>query len=362
MQTRRTMNSTKSVRQGFTLIEVLMVIAIIGVLVAIAIPALNVARQSILQSAIALETTTIANAIEQYKQKFGDYPPDGSNAAVLRRHLQKVFPQIATSEISLLIADVFPGTSTPLVNFTNAPNPNGVMDPPEALVFFLGGFSSDPVYPFSGVGGPIFITNSSGAQVTSVVPTANRGSVQYNVDRNEPLFEFQQGQLTVTIDGGITVSNDESSYSLGSNDVLPAYHPSGKLAPFVFFDKRSYYAGGFYNHYGNAMTSFGVARPYRSDLISTTASTAEDRYRYMNEDSFQVLTAGLDDQYGGIPWDGTGNGPVFFSFPSGNSINFGPSTPTVGDFSAYSDGTGIKTQLDNATNFSEGILGNSLPN
>ncbi len=354
-------------RPGFTLVEVLMVIAIIGVLVGLLVPVVNIALNAAKKRAIAMEVTTIANAVEQYRQKYGDLPPDGSSSVVMTRHFRKVFPQIASSELALL--------SPPLVN-TSTGAPLGVMDPPEALVFFLGGFSSDPVYPLSGPGGPFFIVNAAGVQVNSSEPAASR-SVQYNPDRNEPLYEFKQPQLTLEVTGGVTLSTDEALLfgpPLNVNDVLPVYVPSGKTAPFVYFDHRTYSyassAGAFYNHYTPTGIGAGAARPYRSDDVRTTVAAtpanADAYYRYMNEDGFQIQSAGLDDSYGGIPFvPGSGGGPVFFRFPSGDSIDFGRlpgAMPAVGDLTAYANTSGVSTQLDNATNFSEGVLGDSLDN
>ncbi len=355
-------------RPAFTLIEVLTVIAIIGILVGLLVPAINVARHTILQRAIALETQTLADAVEKYRQKYNDFPPDGTSLQVVVAHLRKAFPQIAASEINLLTTDTFPGNSVPLVN-QSIGSPTGVMDPAEAIVFFLGGFSSDPIYPLSGVGGPFFITDTSGNQVTSSVPPNQRGSVQYNPDRNEPLFDFNQSQLTLAITT-TTVSDDETRYGLGANnDCIPVYRPRRREAPFVYFDARTYSipvgTSRFYNYYGSANAPFGVVRPYRSDQKRTNTSDFERMYRYMAEDSFQLISAGLDDLFGGIPYNGTGGGPVFYAYPSGTSIDFGPtpsSAPNIGQYGSYQDGSGGTAQLDNVSNFSEGTFADALPN
>ncbi|MCA9157924.1 MAG: prepilin-type N-terminal cleavage/methylation domain-containing protein, partial [Planctomycetales bacterium] len=64
-------------RSGFTLVEVLVVIAIIGVLVALIVPAVNMAYRTVQQRAIALECQALAQAVEAYRSKYDDYPPDG---------------------------------------------------------------------------------------------------------------------------------------------------------------------------------------------------------------------------------------------------------------------------------------------
>ncbi len=334
------MRTNSRIQRGFTLIEVLMVIAIIGILIGLLVPAVGIALRSVRKNAIAMEVTTIASAIERYKEKYGDYPPDGSNAAVLSRHLRKVFPQIAASEISLLTAG-----SNASTGLTGA-----VMDPPEALVFFLGGFSDDPVHPFTGAGGPFAAT-----------PNNSTAPVQYNVDRNAPLFEFKQAQLTLEVmqDPGsgspITVSNDETEFGLVTppsfpGDLIPVYRPAGKRAPIVYFDSRTYTSGTQYNRY--QVADLGAARPYLSDNVNTTSGTAV--YRYAEDKTFQLISAGLDDSYGGVissdPTDA-----VLYRFPSGESV---PASAT-----RYIEMAGQPSlQLDNATNFSQGVLEDSLEN
>ncbi|MCA9128566.1 MAG: prepilin-type N-terminal cleavage/methylation domain-containing protein [Planctomycetales bacterium] len=359
---------------GFTLVEVLVVIAIIGLLVGLLVPAIGMVSKSIREKAIAMEVTTLSDAINKYEQKYNDLPPDGASLPILQRHLLKAFPQMAASELALLTTDVFPGTSTPLVNNFGNGSAIGVMDPAEAIVFFLGGFSEDPQFPFSGVGGPIYITDGNGVQQTSgSITPANRGSVQYNPDRNNPLYDFKQGQMTLDVIGGITASTDEGEL-LGNpavNDLLPAYRPSGQRAPYVYFDHRTYAfpvgSATFYNHY--TLADHGACRPYRSDDINTkvpvTPANANAYYRFMAEKSFQLISAGLDDSYGGIPWNGIGGGPVFYRFPSGRSIDFGPvpnGAPLEGEFTNYADTSGISTQNDNAASFADSILGDSLAN
>ena len=124
-------------RGGFTLVEVLVVIAIIGIIVGITIPVLAVALRRAESTAMAMEVTTIASALERYKEKYGDYPPDGSSATAMTRHIRRVFQEISAGELTILAAHANASTGIS----------GAVMDPPEALVFFLGGFSDDPSRP-----------------------------------------------------------------------------------------------------------------------------------------------------------------------------------------------------------------------
>ncbi len=329
-------------RLGFTLVEVLVVIAIIGVLVGLVVPAVNVARRSVQRAAIVFEVQTLGNAIEQYKTKFGDYPPDGSDRTVWERHFRKAFPNIAASEFTVLYANANSSSGLPVAAV--------VMDPPEALVFALGGFSSDPAHPFTGAGGPLFVSGNS---------------AQYNVDRNSPLFDFKQGNLTLDASSGITVSSDELLLGAGTvNDKMPVYTTgNGRLAPFVYFDSRTYRAGSaFYNFYKAANVA-GVARPYKSDQVNTTVSKTanpDGHYRYANDRTFQIISAGLDDDFGGVPGLPNNSTPEFFRYPSGTSLNI---LTGASNFSRYAEQSGVASaQLDNATNFADGILENALEN
>ena len=68
-----------SLRHGFTLIELLVVISIIGVLAAITIPALGAVKKSQYKNTARVELKQIEAAIENFKAKYGAYPPSNRN-------------------------------------------------------------------------------------------------------------------------------------------------------------------------------------------------------------------------------------------------------------------------------------------
>ncbi len=331
-------------RFGFTLVEVLVVIAIIGILVGLTVPAVMIGMRAVRQNAIFMEVDTLRDAVEQYKTKFGSYPPDGSSLSSINQHLRKIFPQIAATEVSALTASAKCSTGAP----------TGVMDPPEALVFFLGGYSDDAVHPLTGPGGPLIKTGSN--------------TYIYNVDRNKPFYDFKQSQLTLN-DNGISTDEDELSLS-GGADAIPVYRPAGRTAPYVYFNSTTYTisaaSGVFYNHFTTSAVP-GVARPYRSDKTNPAVGGTSNPnlyFRFMEDRKFQIITAGLDDGYGGVA--DASNGIVYFRYPSGGAVTFvtsgGKTTATEGSVSRYEDGDPANYQLDNAANFSDGIFSDSLPN
>lgn len=347
-------------RSGFTLVEMLVVISIIGLLVGLTVPAVNMARRAVQRAAIVFEVQTLGNAVEQYKTKFGDYPPDGSDRSIFERHFRKAFSNIAASEFTALYANANSSSGVA----------TSVMDPPEALVFALGGFSSDATHPFTGKGGPLFLTNSGGVQVDS---SQAYTAAQYNVDRDNSLFEFKQGNLTLESSSVETVSIDERDLFSNlnhlnvqmPNDRLPVYTTgNGRTVPFVYFDSRSYRVGtAFYNFYQPTKVVKGVARPYKSDQVNTTVNkntNPDGHYRYANDRTFQIISAGLDDDYGGVAGLPNNNTPEFFRYPSGTSLNI---LTGASNSSRYAEQTGTASaQLDNATNFADGILEDALEN
>lgn len=305
-------------RHGFTLVELLVVISIIGVLVGLTVPAIFAVRRTFNNSSVKFEVQGLANAVEAYRAKYGDYPPDGSSWILMEAHLRKAFPNILLSELQLL---------NPANNSANSGIRNDyagmqrVMDPAEALVFFLGGFSSDPAKPFTGKGGPFL-----GAA----------GNYEYNMQRENALYEFNASRLSVMDSGtalGGAVSIDEDLYANNSRDLLPVYSSYATTTPYVYFNAKTYQltsgSGVFFNyHLATSPTStqanlYGVARP----LIAANPTA---KAVYASPQSFQVISPGVDGFYGGMAPPSSGN-PVVFSvtgqgYQYGNSGNWSTTT------------------------------------
>ncbi len=60
---------------GFTLVEVLIVICILGVLMGLLVPTLVGAKNRAAVTAVKAEISQLKSALETYNSKFGDYPP-----------------------------------------------------------------------------------------------------------------------------------------------------------------------------------------------------------------------------------------------------------------------------------------------
>jgi prepilin-type N-terminal cleavage/methylation domain-containing protein len=64
----------RSSKEGFTLIEVLGVMAVVGLLISLLFPAIEASRRSSLQQRSRLQLLEIKSAIENYRSYYGNYP------------------------------------------------------------------------------------------------------------------------------------------------------------------------------------------------------------------------------------------------------------------------------------------------
>lgn len=330
-----------STRQGFTLIEVLTVIVIIGILAALVVPAIAGAVRRAKEVAIAMEIDSLSQAIETYNTQYGDYPPDFSDVSTVERHYRRIFPQIAASDLTAL--------STAMGG-----SPVGI-DRAEALVFTLGGYSSNKQHPLTGSGGPLVVSG---------------GTVTYNTDRANAIFPFELGRLN-------------SSNFEAVADSFPTFAPSGKLQPYVYFDSRTYntvatastivangYIGG-----GEA----GGIRPYKTMLTPRaptgatygSAIAAANAFKFHKADTFQIISAGLDDIYGFLIFADSNTSGLPINYisetgvpvvPEASAAN--PMATRFGTINGFQESElspqNVNGHLDNITNFSEGTLENSL--
>jgi general secretion pathway protein G len=66
----------RRLQAGFTLLELLVVMTIIGILAAIAVPALRDSPRRAMEATLRADLFTFRSVIDQYKGDKGNYPPD----------------------------------------------------------------------------------------------------------------------------------------------------------------------------------------------------------------------------------------------------------------------------------------------
>lgn len=69
------MHESRSMQKGFTIIEIMIVIGIIGVLMAALYPAFRGQQKRAKQGATKVQIKQVANALELYHEDLGEYPP-----------------------------------------------------------------------------------------------------------------------------------------------------------------------------------------------------------------------------------------------------------------------------------------------
>ena len=348
---------------GFTLVELLVVITIIGILAAVAVPAIFSAVSTARSTAMKMELNSLETAVQKYQEKYGDYPPDFSDWAVVERHYRKIFPRIS-GDLVLLQRMLDANPYNPLMgNFDLNPDVHDpiMMDRGEVLNWVLGGYSSDPLRPFTGPGGPLELIGQTGT-------AGDLNVYQINTSRENALYDFVPGQLDLVLpteNSPVTINN---YYVSGDNDLFLSYASSTKTkTPHVYFDSRTYDHKSVLGFNGFSRSNdTGSVRPYLSDIVQTNGG-----WQFMKPNSFQIIAPGIDTNFGWLSQRGGPNIPtdqdtaVYFQYPTGRAVTFDVSTNPITralrtDVSRYQEPVAANKidnfQQDNLTNFADGKL------
>lgn len=355
-------------RGAFTLTELLIVIAIIGVLAALITVAARGALQNANRASIILEIKNLSGAIENFKNDYSAYPPNLMNpnpsnnpasntpAAYAQNDVvtmfKKAFPRSQEPPALILaLAGVIPSGSSPVT--TNGLT-NG-MTGAEALYFWLGGFSDDPMHPLSGPGGPSFADPNPGQ------PSTNGEEILEDRKRR---YEFDLGRLQPQTDGAVDptkvryieylvdLNGDGDTNDVGEKRQINFwfYVPPKSEQPLVYIDvsrhKPYQYDMWAVNPQLNSDTpAIYALKQLRSGLKGPTGK-AQD-LAFANRGKFQILHCGLDGAWGSTysvtPFP-TSSAPQFVVNATANNWFLYPTGPFVGEVA------------DTLTNFTDGTL------
>jgi prepilin-type N-terminal cleavage/methylation domain-containing protein len=295
-------SSRHIVRRAFTLVEMLVVIAIIGILAALITPAIYQAMWNARQTRIKVEADQIASGFEAFKSKYGSYPPanltctSGAANAALTAFVARAFPRYTTTGTNSLAQQIFADLQKNGVDTTN-------INPQAALAFWLVGFSPDVTDPFnrnltSITRTPFFAfdttrlvysnTNISGTtigQVATLVNTSVVGNLMYNAPYGNTAFAYFDYS---SYGGSPTAAQAYSAVTTGPTN------PDGPL--FISTTSAST------SLLGNPATSTvisngtGYLSPYFAD--SNNNGTIDLGETFAKPQSFQIISAGQDGAFG----------------------------------------------------------------
>jgi prepilin-type N-terminal cleavage/methylation domain-containing protein len=368
-------------RPGFTLVELLVVMVILGLLVALLVPAIGAAVRRTKEGIVAAEINQLANALAQFKSRYGDYPPSriwlcengfyntsnttpipgassdityGQLAQRSVTYIRKFWPKVQVSTTGV------PGVIS--ANFFYDFNGNGIMDSAyiiqghECLVFFIGGIPSN-------------------GAVTGFAKNPQNPFTAAGTNRDLPMFEFKAERLF--LDPTRTPTGDPSR---PSSCGIPGYVDSfgNSLSPGNTVNFYAYFSAYGSNNYdpndvnfaesdsngvNPVMLSYNVGfptsgtlatspgpNPYTTSLtVGPTGTNAPfASVNYQNPQSFQIISSGVDGQYG--------PGGFYGSSSSNSPLPNDPSLGTANNVYNSTDQGLRRVERDNITNFKAGRL------
>lgn len=307
-----------SQRAGFTLVEILVVIVIIGLLAGMTTTVVVSARRSVNASVISSQEAQLSIALDEYKNRYGEYPPDFSDTEAVVRHVKKRWPRMdlgsgTTDQLfanfMIMVREGCALSSGGYVSGDSALSSASSLDQPDsgtnfrhvwdfanhasALIFWLGGLPNSDGVPCGFYASPKYPLGINYSKNEAIARPER-------AKREKPLFLFDKksiGALAVVDFNGTSACYVDSAI-LKSNDVVKRYMPVYLQGgyPVLYFRPTS----------ASSYLDKGFAFADSDDPTSATLSFAVPYARTMNngapewyeESRFQLVHPGADGLFG----------------------------------------------------------------
>lgn len=275
-------------RAGFTLVELLVVIVIIGLLLALIFPAIGSARRKVNEARVTVDIKNLESAVTAFNAQYGMDPPsrfsihlteagwtgDPASKAIVRR----IWPQF---DFTMPTGSFPAGTPSGMPNWNTIATNQGHaeyigINSGECLMFFLGGVIA-PAPGGTGTPTPIGFA-SNAAQPFN--PTAT--------NRKGPFLELDIARIKDTDNNGM------SEYV----DPLP-----DRTAPYLYFssyDGREYRVGPAPkpDELPSGGPMLDVYRVYTGPAPAPAAGPSTKTLPPQKPKTFQIISPGYDGQHG----------------------------------------------------------------
>ena len=297
---------------GFTLVEILIVIVIIGMLAGLTTTVLVSGRTAVKNSVVSAVESQLSMALDEYKNRFGEYPPDFRDSDAVLRHIKKRWPRYNIATYDDFISDVYYGcrlssglyeykdsrlNSVDDLNGQHVWELDNVGNYVSSLVFWLGGLPDANGIPsgfYANPKGPLGIKDGK----PLAIPTrAQREKPFFTFERKNMAAFWFNGDLCFKVDDYDQLINGYyDEYDDGAYHYVPGYAQGG--SPFVYFRPTTRYP------YGTKRFQYASGESEESSLAVAYKRNSGSWYE---ERRFQIIHPGEDGLFG--PSDSKLNDP-----------------------------------------------------
>ena len=287
-------------QRGFTLIELLVVIIVIGILSAMSVVVVRTAMNSGKGATVKTQMQQLAIALDSYKAKVGEYPPDNFlDTAALERHLKKRWPRARYSNIvdaflNKVVLRKEGDVVVPAVTDVIQVEARASYISP--LIFFLGGpigsddkprgFYLSPTEPFG------------------MYPIPGRDTPEFdeylneveNAQREEPFFKFPDKAITWFNGVPAFMPQEAPILYFRSEPKIEYFFRDDDVARILKFwpmDAETAPEGTTFDIWAEAAAEFGSVTPFVSGFENDDPTLPI----WCDADSFQLIHPGMDKTF-----------------------------------------------------------------